>query len=67
MRAYGMTRLQNGDNDVAGCAAHGRATTVYSVDGHSYRSLRGGKKSRHRRWIKRQARIEGKRACRDTG
>lgn len=61
MKPYGMTRSQFDDVDVAGSITHGRATAVYSVNGRSYRSLRNGKKSRNRRWIKRQARIEGKR------
>jgi len=63
MRAYGMTRLQDGDDDVAGCVSHGRATAVYSINGRSYRSLRGGKKSKRRRWIKKQARQIAKREC----
>lgn len=64
MKPYGMTRLDHGDLDDAGCAGNGRATLAYAVpgrggDARAYRSLRGGKKARARRPAKRAARREG--------
>jgi hypothetical protein len=61
MKPYGMNKLQADDLDVAGCRENGRATRAYSLNQHSYHSLRKGKKARIRRIIKRQARQEGKR------
>lgn len=64
MKPYGMTRLDHGDLDAAGCAGNGRATLAYAVpgrggDARAYHSLRGGKKARVRRLAKRAARREG--------
>lgn len=63
MKAYGMTRSDAGDTDVAGCVAHGRATRIYNLKPHAYRSLRNGKKAAIRRHAKRAARLEGKQQC----
>lgn len=63
MKAYGMTRRDAGDTDVAGCIENGRATRIYNLKPHAYRSLRNGKKAAVRRHAKRVARSEGKQAC----
>lgn len=70
MKPYGMTRVDSGDTDVAGCVGNGRATRVAAVpkhgaDAHTFRSLRGGKKARARRSAKRAARREGAAAVRE--
>jgi len=61
MKAYGMTRLEAGDDDKAGCVEAGRATGVYAVSGpggdmRAFHSLRGGRKAKVRRRVKRAAR-----------
>ena len=63
MKAYGLTKMQVGDDDVGGCREIGRKTSIYSINGRAYRSLRGGKKAKIRRVIKRVARQEGKKLC----
>lgn len=68
MKALGMTRLDAGDVDCAGCSGNGRATRVYNLpskggDTRAFRSLRGGKKASVRRLAKRVARAEGKALC----
>lgn len=65
MKAYGMTRLDAGDDDKGGCVAAGRATGVYAVSGpggdsRAFHSLRGGRKAKVRRRMKRAARREAK-------
>ena len=65
MKAYGMTRDEFNDTDVAGCVSNGRATATYNLAGrngetHSYHSLRKGKKAAKRRVLKRKARQEAK-------
>ena len=63
MKAYGLNRIEADDLAAFECADNGRATHMYSVNEHSYRSLRGGKKSSARRIHKRRARAEGKEQC----
>ena len=70
MKAYGMTRFDAGDLDVAGCTANGRATRVAMIpgpggDARTFHALRGGKKAAARRPAKRRARAEGRAACTD--
>ena len=64
MKAYGLSRRDAGDDDVAGCTGFGRATRVAMVPAHggdaaTFHSLRGGKKAAVRRLLKRAARREG--------
>jgi len=61
MKPYGMSRMEHGDTDVAGCIYNARSTAVYSLSGRAYRSLRNGKKARLRRVEKRAARTAGDR------
>jgi hypothetical protein len=68
MKPYGMTRLNAGDDDAGGCKDNGRATRVYNLPGpggdvRAYRALRGGRKARVRRIIKRAARRANRVAC----
>lgn len=62
MKAYGLSRREAGDVDIAGCRCNGRSTHIASRS-HQLHSLRGGKKNTTRRILKRLARNEGRRAC----
>ena len=66
MKAYGLNRIEAGDTDVAGCINGGRATRLGHLKEHTFRSLRGGCKSKHRRIHKRRARAESKELCSET-
>jgi len=66
MKPYGMTRQNAGDTDVAGCRENGHKTSVYSINGRSYRSLRNGKKAGIRRHAKRAARNINKNLCKES-
>ena len=63
MKPYGMTKIDAQDTDVAGCQANGRKTSIYSINGRAYRSLRNGKKAGIRRHAKRAARKINKNLC----
>ena len=70
MKDYGMDRLTAGDVDCAGCIEGDRPAGVYALPGpggdyRAYRSQRGERKARTRRRIKRAARREGVRECRE--
>ena len=71
MRPYGLTRLEHGDTDTRGAIDNGRATAVYARPAHggdapALRALRGGKKAKRRRTLKRRARAASRALCREV-
>lgn len=71
MKPYGIQRRDYQDDDSRGSIDNGRATAVYALakhggDAHAHHALRGGKKAKRRRTLKRRARAASRAMCREV-
>jgi len=71
MKPYGIQRRDLGEDDSRGAIDNGRATAVYARPAHggdapALRALRGGKKAKRRRTLKRRARAASRAMCREV-